>query len=68
MVLRGKKMRLKVRSIGNSVGIVIPKQMMTRLGLKKGDTLLPTETQGGGYRVTRGDPDSEEQMNLAERL
>ncbi|MGA7315995.1 MAG: AbrB/MazE/SpoVT family DNA-binding domain-containing protein [Silvibacterium sp.] len=38
---------VKVTTIGNSVGIVLPKDILTRLNIQKGDTLYVTETPDG---------------------
>ena len=35
---------LKLIGIGNSVGVVLPKEMLVKLGLQKGDTLHTVET------------------------
>jgi len=60
-------MKLKVRGVGKNAGIVIPKHVMTRLGLKKGDAVFLTEAPGG-YRVTCGDPEFEKQMTHARKF
>ena len=38
---------VKVTTVGNSVGIVLPKELLARLNIKKGDTLYVTETPDG---------------------
>ncbi|MBV8631944.1 MAG: AbrB/MazE/SpoVT family DNA-binding domain-containing protein, partial [Silvibacterium sp.] len=38
---------VKVTTVGNSVGIVLPKEILARLNVKKGDTLYVTETPDG---------------------
>jgi putative addiction module antidote len=38
---------VKVTTVGNSVGIVLPKDMLARLNIQKGDTLYVTETPEG---------------------
>ena len=60
-------MKLKIRSVGNSAGIVIPKQVLARLRLAKGDAVFLTETPDG-FRITASDADFEEQMTLAEKV
>ncbi|MET3613038.1 putative addiction module antidote [Rhizobium aquaticum] len=40
-------MNVTIRKIGNSEGIIIPKEVLTRLGLKAGDTLEIAESNGG---------------------
>ena len=55
---------LKLTQIGNSVGVVLPKDMLSRLKLEKGDTVFVTDT-ADGIRLTPYDPDFETQMALA---
>ena len=58
---------LKLTSIGNSVGVILPKEWLARLGVSKGDTLFAVETEGG-IRLTTTDPDFETQMEAARRV
>lgn len=55
---------LKVTAIGNSLGVVLPKDALSRLKVGKGDTLYVTETPDG-YRLTPYDPTFEQQMKVA---
>ena len=48
---------VKVRKVGASLGVVLPKELLTELGLGEGDTLYPVRTPGG-VELTRYDPDS----------
>ncbi len=59
--------KLKVTTIGSSAGLILNKEVMARLNVKKGDALYLTEAPGG-YRLTPYDPDFERQMNLAEEI
>jgi putative addiction module antidote len=59
-------MRATVTRIGNSTGIILPKEVAARLRVKKGDSVFLTETRDG-YSVTPYDPEFEEQMNAARR-
>ena len=43
---------LKLRKVGNSLGVVLPKEALARLNVSEGDTLTLTETPEGGLRVT----------------
>jgi putative addiction module antidote len=54
---------LKLRAVGASTGVILPKEMLHRLEVKKGDSLLAVETPGG-YLLTRYDPD-EDQLRVA---
>ncbi|MEE9329394.1 MAG: AbrB/MazE/SpoVT family DNA-binding domain-containing protein [Parvularculaceae bacterium] len=38
---------LKICQIGNSLGVVLPKSVLTKLALNKGDDLALEETEGG---------------------
>jgi len=59
--------RLKITTIGASAGLILNKEVMAKLKVKKGDSLFLTEAPGG-YRLTPYDPDFERQMNLAEEI
>jgi len=55
---------LKLTAIGNSVGVILPKELLAKLGVGKGDTLFAVETDGG-IRLTTTDPDFEALMKVA---
>ena len=52
---------LQVRKIGNSIGVILPKELAARLNLKEGDKLFPVE------QLTPHDPDFEKAMEIARR-
>jgi putative addiction module antidote len=52
---------LKLTQIGNSVGVVLPKEALARLKLSKGETVFLTETPEG-YTLTPYDPALEEEI------
>lgn len=52
---------LKLTQIGNSVGVILPKEMLARLKLEKGDTVFVTETPEG-CAITPYDPTLAEQI------
>ena len=54
-------MTLKLTRIGTSTGAVIPKEMLQRLKVEKGDSLYAVETPEG-YLITPYDPAIEEQL------
>ena len=58
---------LKLKSIGNSVGIIIPRDVLAKLGVGEGDTLYGIETPEG-LRLSTSDPVFEEQMEVARRI
>jgi putative addiction module antidote len=55
---------LTVTSVGNSLGVVLPKEVTSLLNLKKGDKVFLTKSPDG-YRITPYDPEFEEQMKAA---
>ena len=59
--------KLKITSIGNSAGVLLPKEFLTTLGLSPGDTLYASETENG-IALTAYDPEFEAQMALAEEI
>ena len=58
---------LKVTQIGNSVGVVFPKEMLAHMKIEKGDTVFLTEMPGG-YRLTPYDPNLAEQLDAGREL
>jgi putative addiction module antidote len=61
-------LELTLQRIGNSLGIVLPKEALARLNASEGDTLVFTEAAGGGFRVTPEKDDFSRQMALAEDI
>lgn len=58
---------LKITKIGNSAGVVLPKELLARLRAGLGDTLYVTEAPDG-IRLTAANPDFAAQMELAEQI
>jgi putative addiction module antidote len=58
----------KITTVGKSAGIILTKDAMAKLRVKKGDTLHLTETPDGGFRLTPFDPEFARQMALAEDI
>jgi len=59
--------KLKITSIGNSAGVILPKEVLEKLRVGKGDTLFLTETPTG-YSVSAFDDEFALQMQLAEQI
>lgn len=57
---------LKIRKIGNSLGVTFPKEVTAKLHAKEGDTIFFTESPEG-FQVTPFNPDFERQMKIAEK-
>lgn len=60
-------MKLKITTIGNSAGVILPKELLARLRLEKGDELYALETPDG-VKLTVFDPELAAQMEVAERV
>ena len=58
---------LKLTTVGNSVGVVLPKEALARLKVSKGDILYFTEAPDG-YRVTPFAPGFAEKMAAARKV
>jgi putative addiction module antidote len=64
-------LELKLRRVGNSVGVVLPKEALARLNVGEGDSLTLTEAPDGGLRVTpstAGHEQFTQQMKVAESV
>ena len=59
---------LKVRKFGNSLGVVLPKEVISRLKTGDGEPLFLIEAAGGGYQLTPYDPAFEEKMAKTEDI
>ena len=59
--------QLTLTQFGNSVGVILPKELLTKLGLAKGDTVYAVE-QPYGLRLTTGDADFATQMAVARQV
>ncbi len=58
---------LQVKKIGNSVGLILPKELLARLKLKEGDKLHVVEQTDRGFKLTPYDPKHAEAMEIARR-
>jgi putative addiction module antidote len=59
---------LRIRRIGNSFGVVLPKEVLTRLNAGEGERLFLIESPDGDYRLTPYDPAFERKMAKAEGI
>lgn len=60
-------MKLKITTVGNSAGVVLPKELLSRLRVAKGDVLYATELPDG-VKLTPFDAELAGQMEAAERV
>jgi putative addiction module antidote len=58
---------LKLTKIGNSVGVILPREVLAKLGVGKGDTLHAID-QPDGLRLTTADPDFAAQLEVARKI
>ena len=59
---------VKIRKIGNSLGVVIPKDVLARMRVAEGETLYFTEGEDGGVRLTPVNEEFALQMEAAEKI
>ena len=60
-------MKLKIISVGNSAGILLPRELLSKRGLGEGDVLKVTETENG-IELTPYDPEFDVQVAVAEEI
>lgn len=58
---------LKIRKIGNSLGVVLPKDLLEQLKAGEGDTLA-VKRDGDGFRLEVSEAETERLMELAEEI
>ena len=58
---------LKIITVGNSIGVILPKDVLARLRVTKGDTVYLTETPKG-FEMTAYDEKFARQMEVGERV
>ena len=59
--------KLKVVTVGNSVGVILSKEILEKLRVQKGDSIFAIETSKG-IELTAYNPEIAEQMKLAEQV
>ena len=57
-------MKLEIKKIGNSTGVILPKELLAQLGLKQGQSIYITKMPDGGARLTPYDPNFDEVMSI----
>ena len=60
-------MKLEIKKIGNSTGLILPKELLGQLRFKQGDWLSVTEMADGSLQLRRSDPVFDKGMEIAER-
>jgi putative addiction module antidote len=59
---------LKLTAVGTSTGVIIPKEMLARMNVAKGDSLYVVEAPDGSYRLTAYDPAFARKMEKADDI
>lgn len=57
---------LKIRAVGNSLGVILPKEVVGDLQVNEGDTLYITQSPDG-FRLTANNPDFSKAMEIYRR-
>jgi putative addiction module antidote len=57
-------MKLEIKKIGNSTGLILPKELLARLNLSQGDWINVTEGADGSITISPYDADFEETMAI----
>jgi antitoxin MazE len=65
---RGIAMKIEIKKIGNSDGLILPRELMQRFDLKRGQLLHVTELAGGGFQALPYDPDFEKTVEIADEV
>jgi putative addiction module antidote len=61
-------MKIEIKRVGNSDGLILPRELMQRLDLKRGQQLHVVELAGGGFQALPYDPDFAATMELADEV
>ena len=62
------RLALRLRKVGNSVGVVLPKEALAHLRVEEGDTISVTDAADGTLRVSAHDPEFARQMDAAKNV
>jgi putative addiction module antidote len=61
-------MQIEISRIGNSDGMILPRELMQRLDLKRGQSLHVVALAGGGFQALPHDREFEKTMEIADRI
>ena len=59
-------LELKLRKIGNSVGVVLPKEALAHLKVQEGETVSVTDAPDGSLRMSPTNPEVTRQLNIVQ--
>lgn len=60
-------MKLELKKIGNSTGLILPRELLAQLNFKQGDWVTVSETVDGSLQLRRSDPAFDKGLEIAER-
>jgi antitoxin component of MazEF toxin-antitoxin module len=60
--------KVEIKKIGNSDGLILPREVMERFDLRRGQQLHLTELAGGGFQAMPYDPDFEKTLEIADEV
>jgi putative addiction module antidote len=60
-------MKIEIKRIGNSTGLILPKELLAKLQLKQGDSLFVTELAEGGVKLVPHNPTFERGIEIARK-
>jgi putative addiction module antidote len=60
-------MKLEIKKIGNSTGIILPKELLAQVGLKQGDTVTATLLPEGALKLTQADDTFDKGLEIARK-
>jgi antitoxin component of MazEF toxin-antitoxin module len=58
-------MKVQIKKVGDADGFILPKELMLRLDLRRGQELHVVELAGGGFQLLPYDPDFERTLEIA---
>lgn len=61
-------MKLEIKKIGNSTGLILPRELLARLGLEQGDEVFISEGPDRTLTVTPYSSDDDETMRIAREI
>lgn len=61
-------LELKLRKVGNSLGVVLPKEALAHMKVDEGDTVTLTEAPDGSLRLTPSSGDVRRQLDAAQDI
>ena len=59
---------MKVRRVGNSLGVILPRDLLAALGVEEGDTVDVVQSEDGRIELTAVDREADELMAMAEEV